>query len=227
MTTIGAATARIIPFAVYGVFLVLSLGLEYFNLNQSLPFDERWLYAVKTICVAAALAWLWSHYQELHQARPSWQEGLLAVFVGLSVFVAWINLDVGWMMLGNPPAGYNPLDAATGRIDPTLAGFRLLGAVIVVPLMEELFWRSFVMRWVQTPDFLRLDPRRVGLRALLLSAILFGIEHHLWFAGVVAGLAYGWLYQRSANLWVPIVAHAVTNLALGIWVLVTAQWVFW
>jgi len=68
---------------------------------------------------------------------------------------------------------------------------------------------------------------RNGVRALLISSIVFGIEHGLWLAGIIAGLAYGWLYIRSGNLWLPIFAHAVTNLLLGAWVLATGQWHFW
>jgi CAAX protease family protein len=103
----------------------------------------------------------------------------------------------------------------------------LAGAVLVVPVMEELFWRSFAMRWIQDHDFLAVPPSRVGLKALGIGAVLFGLEHHLWFAGILAGLAYGWLYLRTGNLWVPILSHAVTNGLLGAWVLYTRSWEFW
>jgi CAAX prenyl protease-like protein len=53
------------------------------------------------------------------------------------------------------------------------------------------------------------------------------VEHSLWAAGILAGLAYGWLYMKTNNLWVPILAHAVTNGMLGLWVLHTGQWTFW
>ncbi len=93
--------------------------------------------------------------------------------------------------------------------------------------MEELFWRSFLLRWIQMPAFLELAPAQIGLRAMLIGSVLFGIEHSLWFAGIVAGLVYAWLYRVSGNLWPPIVAHAVTNLTLGLWVLYSGQWRFW
>jgi CAAX prenyl protease-like protein len=67
----------------------------------------------------------------------------------------------------------------------------------------------------------------VGLRALLLSSLAFGFEHGLWFAGLIAGLAYGGLYRWSGGLRIPILAHAVTNLLLGIWVVNTGNWQFW
>jgi CAAX prenyl protease-like protein len=93
--------------------------------------------------------------------------------------------------------------------------------------MEELFWRSLVMRWLEDTDFAALNPAQVGFRALLLSSLAFGFEHSQWLAGVLAGIAYGWLYQRSGNLWVAVVAHATTNVGLGLWVLATGAWYFW
>jgi CAAX prenyl protease-like protein len=112
-------------------------------------------------------------------------------------------------------------------MDWPLAVMRLAGAALLVPVMEELFWRSFVMRWIHKPDFLKVVPAEVGIKALAISSVLFALEHHLWFAGLLAGLAYGWLYRRSGNLWVPTLSHAVTNAALGIWVLYTGNWQFW
>ena len=104
---------------------------------------------------------------------------------------------------------------------------RISGAALIVPPMEELFWRSLVMRWVDQRDFLACPAASVTLRALVFSSVAFGVEHPLWFAGVLAGLVYGGLYRMSGSLWVAIVAHAVTNLALGIWVVGGAHWDFW
>jgi CAAX prenyl protease-like protein len=93
--------------------------------------------------------------------------------------------------------------------------------------MEELFWRSFLLRWLERRDFLLLRPGRVGLRAATISVLLFGIEHNLWLAGIVAGIAYTLLYMRSETLWTPIVGHAVTNGLLAAWVMVTGSWIYW
>ena len=93
--------------------------------------------------------------------------------------------------------------------------------------MEELFWRSFLLRWIDRREFLTADPRRASWLAFAISSALFAVEHSLWFAGLLAGLAYGWLYMRSRNLWIPIVSHATTNGILGIWILATGNWRFW
>jgi CAAX prenyl protease-like protein len=108
-----------------------------------------------------------------------------------------------------------------------MAALRLAGLALVVPVMEELFWRSFILRWIENHDFLSVSPRSVGARAFLIVTVLFALEHDHWFAGAVAGMAYNWLYMRSGNLWVAIASHAVTNACLGVWVLYTEQWQFW
>ena len=93
--------------------------------------------------------------------------------------------------------------------------------------MEELFWRSFLMRWFERAQFETVLPQRVGLKAIALSTFVFTLVHTLWLAAVIAGLAYALLYVRTGKLWVPVIAHAVTNGALGMWVLATGNWQFW
>ena len=67
----------------------------------------------------------------------------------------------------------------------------------------------------------------IGLRAVLISTLLFMLAHTLWLAAIVAGLAYALLYLRTGRLWNAVIAHAVTNGALGVWVVITGNWQFW
>lgn len=213
---------RVLPFALYMVVLAIEGALADY-----LPdFDVRWLYPVKAALVAVALTVLWRYYDELRRWGLSAMHLLLSVAVGVVVLVLWVNLDAGWMLMGGMGDGFDPR-TADGQIDWLLVAFRIAGAALVVPLMEELFWRSFLQRWVQQPDFLALDPARIGLKALLIASALFATAHLQWFAAVIAGLAYGWLYIRTRNLWAPVVAHAVTNGGLGLYVVQTGQWRFW
>ncbi len=213
---------RSLPFGLYIVMLVLEGLLP----DWAPGFDVRWLYPVKAGLVTLALAVLWRHYAELRSYGLPVRHLLLSVSVGVVVLVLWVNLDASWMLMGEVGEGYAPTDDG-GRIDWRLVVFRIAGAALVVPVMEELFWRSFVQRWVRQSDFLALDPARIGLKALLIASALFAVEHLQWFAGLVAGLAYGWLYIRTRNLWAPIVAHAVTNGGLGAYVVATGRWSFW
>lgn len=213
---------RSLPFGLY----IAMLALEGLLPDWAPGFDVRWLYPVKAGLVALALAVLWRHYIELKSYGLPLRHLLLSLAVGLGVLVLWINLDAGWMLMGEAGDGYNPTNEA-GRIDWLLVAFRIAGAALVVPIMEELFWRSFIQRWVQQPDFLALDPARTGLKALLIASALFATAHLQWLAGLIAGLAYGWLYIRTRNLWAPIIAHAVTNGMLGAYVVTTGHWSFW
>jgi CAAX prenyl protease-like protein len=219
----GEALARILPFAVYIAFLVAAP-----TLREALPagWDGRWLYAVQIAAVILALAFFARAYEELCPLALGWRDALEAVVAGIAVFVLWIILDFSWAMLGAPGAGFDPR-TSSGDVDWALVTVRIFGAAAVVPIMEELFWRSFIMRWLDKPDFLQLPAVATSGRALAISAVVFGIEHNLWLAGILAGLAYGGLYMRSGKLWSPILAHAVTNLLLGLWVVATGAWSFW
>ena len=219
-----AAVVRVAPFA---AFMLLLAARGAVPADNAWGLDPRWLYGATVLVVGGLLAWFWREYGELvRQALPSPTEGLLAVAVGLVVFVLWIQLDAAWMRIGEPSAGFVPLDAARQPMWPLVA-VRWVGASLVVPVMEELFWRSFLMRWIERPQFESVLPQRVGIKAVVLSTFVFMLAHTLWLAAIVAGLAYAWLYVRTGKLWVPIVAHAVTNGALGVWVVMTGKWAFW
>ncbi len=120
----------------------------------------------------------------------------------------------------------NPYELAGSLALPWIA-IRLLGSSIIVPVMEELFWRSFLLRYLVNPDFRRIPIGTFTPSALAISVVLFGIEHNQWFAGIIAGLLYTLLLHRTKSLFSCIVAHAVTNFLLGIYVLTTEQWQYW
>ncbi|MCC2972031.1 CAAX prenyl protease-related protein [Massilia sp. IC2-476] len=216
-----AAWARILPFGAYIFFIILGDMLERTGMSRA---DLRWLYPVQIAVVALLLGVNWRSYHELRAPLPGLKQLLLALLVGVLVLVLWVNLDAPWMTVGSSP-GYDP--RTNGELDWLLILIRIAGAALVVPVMEELFWRSFVMRWVDAADFEALDPARVGIKGFLVSVVLFGFEHNLWLAGIVAGVAYSLLYMRHRNLWSAVIAHAVTNGLLGVWVVATGSWAFW
>ena len=219
-----AAWVRIAPFALFMLLLALRGAAPA---DGSWGFDPRWLYGVSVLTVGALLAWFWRDYGELvKQLAPTTREISWALAVGLVVFWLWIHLDAPWMTIGQPSAPFARL-TIDGRLDWPLVVTRWIGAALLVPVMEELFWRSFLMRWIERPTFQGVDPQRVGLRAVVLSSFVFTLAHTLWLAAAIAGLAYAMLYVRTGKLWVPVIAHAVTNGALGVWVVATGNWQFW
>lgn len=216
-----AAWARILPFGTYIFFIILGDLLARAGVERA---ALRWLYPVQIAVVLLLLAVFWRKYEELHSFSLRLKQALVAIGTGLLVLVLWVNLDASWMIVGSS-AGYDP--RTNGEIDWLLVAIRIAGAALVVPVMEELFWRSFLMRWVEAADFERVDPARVGIKAFLIPVVLFGFEHNLWLAGIVAGLAYSLLYMRHRQLWSAVLAHAVTNGMLGVWVVATGSWSFW
>lgn len=219
-----AALLRIIPFAAFMAVLALR-GVA--PADFSWGFDTRWLYGLNLVVVGGLLAYGWRDYGELsRQNLPTPGEAAVAAGVGLVVFGLWIVLTAPWMQIGEPAAAFRGVDAQ-GRLDWPLIAVRWLGATLLVPVMEELFWRSFVMRWIEQPIFEGVQPRRVGLKAIGLSTFAFMLVHTLWLGAIVAGLAFALLYRRSGKLWTAVIAHAVTNGALGVYVVTTGRWEFW
>ena len=215
------ALPRVLPFLVYLAFIVIADVLGRLGWGAQ---ELRWLYAVKIGAVLAVLLYFRRRYTELAWRPLGARVLAAAVLTGVLVLVLWVNLDAGWMVLGTP-AGFDP--RTDGAVDWLMVAVRIGGAALVVPVMEELFWRSFLMRWIEAPAFLAVDPARVKTKAFIATVILFGVEHNLWLAGIVAGAAYSVLYMRSQTLWSPILAHGVTNGLLGVWIISTGQWTYW
>lgn len=211
------------PFLLFVLFLILASLVTPAGEGQG---EASWLVVARGGVLALVLAWFWRSYTELRTPLPvpRWY-WLIAVLAGIGVFMIWIGVDQDWAVAGQSK-GFDPR-TAVGQIDWVKALARLAGLALVVPVMEELFWRSLVLRWIKQHDFLSVDPRHVGVPAFLIVTVLFALEHNQWFAGAIAGVVYNALYMTSRNLWVPILAHAVTNGALGVWVLATGNWQFW
>ena len=222
---------RILPFAAYMSFIALAQAMAWLSHNNpSLaswgPVVDLWLYPAKTTIVLGALAYFWPSYEELKDRMfCKAGEGLVTVATGLVVYLAWVRMDWPWAMQGTP-TGYDPFKAGHGW-GMVLAGVRLFGAAVVVPIMEELFWRSFLLRYLVTSRFESIPLGTFTAFSFVATIVLFGLEHHLWLAGMFAGAAYTLLLYRTGRIWPCIVAHGVTNLALGVHVLVTHEWQWW
>ncbi len=140
--------ARVLPFAAYILFIVLADLLRKAGLSDD---DLRWVYPAKIVVVVALLALFWRDYDELRGVKLPVPQMLLACLVGAVVFVLWINLNWSWMIVGKSE-GFDPRGAGQA-LDWFFVLVRWGGAALVVPVMGEVFWRSFLMRWIDSPDF--------------------------------------------------------------------------
>lgn len=222
---VNHAAVRIIPFAAFIAFIVFeSVAGEWL---RSKGLDTRWLYGARAVTVGCLLLIFWRHYTELHNGTGVTGARIMAaIAAGIVVFVLWINLDQPWATTGQSPS-FDPTLSQDTDLDLVLVFFRLLGMAVMVPVMEELFWRSYLLRRIDELNFLTRDPGKASVSAILICTALFASEHSQWLAGLIAGLVYTLIYMRSRNLWLPIISHAVTNAVLGCWVIATGQWQFW
>jgi CAAX prenyl protease-like protein len=103
---------------------------------------------------------------------------------------------------------------------------RILGSTLVVPPLEEVFYRSFLYRYIAKPDFLSVPLNRFLPLPFLATAAVFGFSHNEWLAGILCGAAYQWLVLRKNRLGDAMTAHAITNFLLGVWIVWRARGIF-
>ena len=186
-------------------------------------------YAFKISAVALACWLSRSTWVDL-APRPGWKSLAMAVGSGVLVTALWVGMDGYYPIFGGvgSRAAFNPVVLSTAGKAGFLA-VRMLGLVLVVPFFEELFWRSFVVRWIVDPDDFRKVPiGRVTLGAGAITAALFALEHPAeWLPALLTGGLWAWLLHQTRSVSACFVSHAVANLGLGIYVLATGQWKFW
>lgn len=223
---------RVIPFA---VFLVLT------SLQGTLGESSRyWLYLAKTLIGAWMLWVVWDLVKECRWAW-SWE----AVVVGVAVFGLWVGLDGRYPSLGdllakvgmgkgddpgNLPQPWNPhAPFGSGSLLAWMfIGVRILGSSLVVPPLEETFYRSFVYRYVANPKWEELPLNHWNPKAFFLTSGMFGLVHpEQWLSGILCGMAYQGLVLRKNRLGDAMTAHAITNALLGGWVVWKSAWHFW
>jgi hypothetical protein len=172
---------------------------------------------------------LWKRYTPIRWNY--WWLGLLLGIVGIFQWVAmqlWLQRHFAIFR----PSGdaFNPLaqfhDPATQY---TFIAIRLIGAVLVVPVMEELFWRDFLWRQILAPnDFKLAAVGEWGWAPFLIVAAAFSTVHGNWMpTALVWGIMIGALLVYTKSLGACIIMHATTNLLLGLYVLHTHEWSFW
>lgn len=208
---------RILPLA---VFVILTVGQGQLGATSA-----YWLYLVKTV-VGAWLIWETLPYVPELRWAVSWE----AIVVGVAVWAAWVGLDGLYPRLSTPEGQWNPFkEFGPGSGTAWFyAGVRLLGSTIVVPPLEEVFYRSFLYRYFVRINFLTMPLGQFHALSFVVTSGIFGLMHpDRWVAGILCGLAYQGLAVRKNRLGDAMTAHGVTNLLLGLWVIWKGDWSFW
>ena len=222
-------------------------------LQTALP-AAAWAYAVRS--AATALVGLWCllaggprscaaatgsdkiaaspNSEHLGEAALSPLHLLAGLLVGILVTVLWIVPEIStlyrtwfcWPIGSLPAASHHP-----SPYDPAVCGWaltitKLIGSAFVIAPVEEVFFRSFLYRWLQKRDFRAVPLSRFNLSAFLWMVFLFTLEHDRPLAAAVAGALYGFAAIRW-GLASAIAAHVTTNLLLALHVIFSKSWAFW
>lgn len=215
------ALPYVVPFGAFLVFLAL---------QDYVPLSPRWGQPLRVFLLGAIL-WIFSRRVIDLRIR----QVLGSVAIGVLVFAVWIGPDLLW-------PGYREhwlfQNSVTGRIklsipsetrgDWIVLAFRTIRAVILVPIIEELFWRMWLMRWLVSERFQEVKPGAYTPRSFWIIAALFAAEHGpYWEVGLIAGVVYNCWMIRTQSLGDCVLAHAITNACLCWYVLAAGQWQYW
>jgi CAAX prenyl protease-like protein len=217
--------AFVCPFVLYVVLTMVA---------AKFPSAYPLAYTLVVVVVGSAIFLL---LRGQHIFRPHWRIGG-AILVGVVGIVLWIVLSsakleealtTGFPSWLRPQArvGFDPFAEL-----PRLAaiGFivvRLFGLAIIVPIAEELFWRGFLLRWLISADWEKVPLGRFSVSSFVVVTLLFTSAHPEWFAAAVYCTLLNLLLYWKKDLWSCVVAHGVSNLVLGIYVLTTETWWLW
>jgi len=158
-----------------------------------------------------------------------------SVLVGVAIFILWIAPDLLFVqyrslfLFDNSVVGTARSSLTeTARHDVPVLFLRTLRAVAIVPIVEELFWRGWLMRWVINNDFERVPLGAYSALSFWAVALLFASEHGpYWDVGLVAGILFNWWMIRTKSLGDLILAHAVANACLSGYVIAAGKWEYW
>ncbi|HUJ22955.1 MAG TPA: CAAX prenyl protease-related protein [Bryobacteraceae bacterium] len=214
-----------IPYvAPFAVFLALLAGDRFLPLAPELNYALRFLvvFGLLMLFSRRVISWRVSHFAG-------------STLLGLAVFAIWVGPDVLWpayreswffnnVLVGAPKSSL-PAGANLSRM---FLLFRVLASVINVPILEELFWRGWMMRWLIARDFAKVPLGTYAPGSFWLVAVLFASEHGaFWDVGLIAGIVYNWWIVRTRSLGDCILAHAVTNACLAVYVVGCGRWQYW
>ncbi len=220
-----ASAGQAVPWWAYVAPMAVFLGITY--LEGLAPSSYVWIYVAKVCAVTAALIACRAAWQDV---KFEWHAVGPGVVVGLAVLAIWVAGEK-WIayphLVGNRSAFDPFVSIASPSTRYVFLATRFFGLALMVPVMEELFWRSFLIRYLTTAKWRNIPPWEYSWPAFAMVAAGFGLEHPEWLVAVVCAVAYGLLLRQTKSLFACIVAHAATNLGLGIYVIYSGAWQLW
>ena len=201
--------------------LLLALGLVMSVVrveNPALPWwqrtPEHWIYPLQAM-ICGALVWYWrAHYRWGDRSGRTFFIGIVAGVVGIAFWILGPTV-------GEPRSGGFDPTALGEAAAPWVIGLRVVRLAIVVPFVEELFWRGYLQ-----PTLTRTRGAAIGLVS---TAVFVALAHQPsdWLIAFVYGLLAGVVYLWTKSLAACIAMHATANLILGIYILQSSRWSLW
>jgi CAAX prenyl protease-like protein len=210
------------PFGVFVGFLML---------EKFVPGGTVVLYPIRVIVVSAVLICCSRSVMDFRVTSA-----LGSILLGVAVSVIWIGPDVlwphyrgFWLFTNSVTGSVNSSVPAGARSSISFIFFRTFGCAVMVPILEELFWRGWLTRWlIDGQDFRRVPLGAYTASSFWIGSVMFASEHGpFWDVGLIVGIAYNWWMCRNKSLADCTLTHAVTNGCLSIYVLVTGEWQYW
>jgi CAAX prenyl protease-like protein len=196
-----------------------------------------WEWAAIALRGVAALAVVWL----LRKHLPPWGQAYWPIAVVAGFFAAWLWYvgEYGFDAFGL--GGRLPIYPGTKTtIDPrdalganglfwVTAVLRVTVACTAVPLVEELFWRAFVLRaLINWADFERVPLAQFTWVSFIGSAVLSTFQHpDNWGVSILCWLFYNAMFYWTRSLLCLVIIHGITNLVLYFHVLRVDDWAFW
>jgi CAAX prenyl protease-like protein len=216
--------AHVLPMVLFLALLALCQFLRARGQAFPLRHAEFWIYPAQTIFCGALLLWFRRCY-EFHRLKNV----AFTLFIALAVFGIWIAPQY-FLNFAPRTVGFDPtlLENNSATYWSTIF-FRFLRLVVVVPLVEEIFWRGFLLRFVIDEHFERVPFGKFNWFSFAVVTVGFTFSHSRpdWPAALITGALYNVVAYRTQSLASCVLAHAVTNLLLGWWIMQTQQWGFW
>jgi len=216
--------AHVLPMVLFLALLALCQFLTARGQIFFLRHAEFWIYPAQTILGGALLLWFRRCYQ-FHRLKNV----VFTLFIAVAVFGIWIGPQY-FLNFAPRTVGFDPtlLENNSATYWSTIL-FRFLRLVVVVPLVEEIFWRGFLLRFVIDEHFERVPFGKFNWLSFAVVTVAFTFSHSRpdWPAAFITGALYNVVAYRTQSLGSCVLAHAVTNLLLGLWIMQTQQWGFW
>ncbi len=220
--------AYVVPFVVFMLFLPVPDVVAPFLKSVSPILGENPKFVVwplQTLVCAGLLMWYWKEYNWGGSTKWVWGIG-----IGVLSIAIWLAPE--FVVPGSKPRvdGFNPtLLEETPILWWLTVIARFLRLVVIVPLVEEIFWRGFLMRYLINPEFEKVRLGTYSHMAFWAVVVLFMLAHGVadWPAAFVVGALFNFVAIRTRSLSTCVITHAVTNLLLGIYIMFTGKWGYW